>query len=71
MVKVSYEGPALPVRMSPEKAMELAMNLLAAAHSALTDAFFIEFMETQLKVDEVVIMGTMAEFRHWRKQREP
>jgi hypothetical protein len=60
----------LLAQMPPEDATRLAHNLLAAAESALGDAFLIEFIIERIGVEMPQAAGLIHEFREWRAQRE-
>lgn len=57
-------------QMSPEKAREVAHNLLGAADAAESDGFLVEFLQKRIGVDdERAIITVLMEFRQWRDRR--
>ena len=56
-------------QMSPEKAIELALNMLEAAESAWSDAFITEFMERDVGLELPQAAQVLRRYREWRAKR--
>lgn len=67
---VEVLAPSLRVKMSPENARDLAMNLLAAAEAAYSDAFLVEFAQGALGSNLEAAGVFLHEFRAWREQTQ-
>ncbi len=63
---VEVEAPDLKVQMSPGDARNLALNLLQASESALSDAFLVTFVMEQIQGELNEAAGLLQEFREWR-----
>lgn len=67
-----YVGMAVPgfeIKMPPNDARALALNLLAASEAAMSDAFMVEFVE-HIGGDEQDAAVTLQEWREWRKGKD-
>lgn len=67
-----YVGVAVPgfeIKMPPNDARALALNLLQAAEAALSDAFMVEFIQ-HIGGDEKDAFVTLTEWREWRQGRD-
>lgn len=54
-------------QMSPEKARELALNLLMCADAAESDGFLVTFLLSKIGVDDMrAIASILVEFRQYR-----
>jgi hypothetical protein len=56
-------------QMSPEKAIELALNMLEAAEAAWSDAFITEFMERSVGLETPQAAQVLRRYRQWRAKR--
>lgn len=65
-VQVLIEAADFMTQMSPVKARELAMNLLASAEAAEQDAFFISFLRKQIGANDRQVATLLVQFRDWR-----
>lgn len=68
-VQVLIEAADFMTQMSPEKARELAMNLLRCAEAAEQDAFFISFLREQIGANDRQVATLLVEFRDWRDEQ--
>jgi hypothetical protein len=56
-------------QMSPEKARELAFNLLQAADGAESDGFLVTFLQESVGVESMnAIASILVEFREYREK---
>lgn len=62
--------PEKRIRMSPENARDLALNLLQAAEAAYSDAFLTEFLVGVIDSTPAEAAVVLAEFRKWREQKQ-
>lgn len=58
------------VKMTPENARDLALNLLRASEAAYSDAFLIEFVKDKLGGNDLMAGTILAEFRKWRNTEQ-
>ncbi len=65
-VEVIVRPQEIVTQMSPESARELAINLLAAADAAESDAFLVSFVRDRIGADERSAAGILFDFREWR-----
>jgi hypothetical protein len=65
-VNVNVGSHDLNAQMSPEMAIELAHNLLAAAEAASTDSFLFWWLNERIGLDEKGAAQMLTEFRYWR-----
>lgn len=55
-------------QMSPAKARELALNLMACADAAESDGFLVGFLQTVIGVDDMSkIADVLSHFREYRE----
>jgi hypothetical protein len=69
-VQVLIKAADFMTQMPPEKARELALNLLASAEAAEQDAFFISFMREKLGANDQQIAVMLLQFREWRESNQ-
>jgi hypothetical protein len=58
------------VQMSVEEARDLALNLLAAAESAIQDAFLMDFAREGIGLDDRTAAALLDKFRMMRRDRQ-
>lgn len=69
-VQIVIEAADFMTQMPPEKARELAMNLLQCAEAAEQDAFFISFLREKVGAEDHQVAGLLVQFREWREQKQ-
>ena len=57
-------------QLDPDEAREVAMNILEASNSAITDLWLVEFAMSRIEIDQARAGQLLNEFRLWRKDRE-
>lgn len=67
-VQVVIEAADWSSQMPPEKARELAFNLLSAADAAESDGFLVTFLQQRIGVDDMrALASVLVEFRDYRE----
>lgn len=67
---VEMEAGDFKTQMSPGDARALAMNLLSAAESAMSDQFVFTFFSENLEASVNMAGNALVTFREWRKGRD-
>lgn len=69
-VQVLIEAADWMTQMPPEKARDLAHNLLGAADAAESDGFLVTFLRQRVKAGDEAIAQILIEFREWRREQQ-
>jgi hypothetical protein len=69
-VEVEVLPTEFSVKMSPQDATTLALNLLQAAEAARTDGWLVNYLTGSAGLTNQEMQVMLVEFRHWRATHE-
>lgn len=69
MVNITYGAKDVHLQLIAEDAIQLALDILAVANGAITDAFLVHFLESKAGIEHQHALGLLVEFREYREGR--